>query len=195
MAVVAFGVLFAGVVSSVLAARARPAAGVHPAGLAAGPASSIPDRSRAGGWRPGCRCSRSRCCGRRPRAIRCAGWRSTPAARSRRGCGRTSRMLERRGAGRDRRTTPRSADADANRRRAAAHLLRDAVPPDRAEHRRPGGRPARRRAALAERDRPARRRPSAGPGRPNPVCAVKLGAGRCSMRREPARGRAGPAAL
>ena len=54
MAVVAFGVLFAGVVSSVLAgATTVAAAGVHPAGLAARPGSAIPDRLAGWGLRVG----------------------------------------------------------------------------------------------------------------------------------------------
>ena len=93
MAVVGFAILFAGVVSSVLAGATTSLllAFILPVSLP-GPVSSIPDR--VAGWGlagVGLGAWRSRCCGRRPRAIRCGWRRSTPAGRWRSGCGPRSR--------------------------------------------------------------------------------------------------------
>ena len=159
----AFGVLFAGVVSSVLAGAttALLLAFILPVSLPA-PASAIPDRLAGWGlasaaallaiallWPAPARDPlRGAAIAALPRA-------GGPAARGRVPPRRRRRSRPRPSA------TRRSRGRDAAVEALHARVLRDAVPADRAEHRRPDGRAAGRRAELAERDRraaPRRRR-------------------------------------
>ena len=89
------------------------AAGVHPAGVAAGPASSIPDRlGGLGRWPRWPRSSRSRCCGRPRRETRCGARPRRPAGHWRPGCAPTSRSFWADGSEADSRaTTARSQRA------------------------------------------------------------------------------------
>ena len=74
MAVVGFAILFAGVVSSVLAASTTSLllAFILPVSLPAGASPRSPTGSRAGPSPRWCRWSPSACCGRHPYATRCA---------------------------------------------------------------------------------------------------------------------------
>ena len=92
MAVVGFGVIFAGVVSSVLAGAttALLLAFILPVSLAA-PASAVPDRLAGWGWPQASRWRRSRSCGPRQHATRCVVPRPPPAGRWPPGCVRGSR--------------------------------------------------------------------------------------------------------
>ena len=108
MAVVGFGVLFAGVVSSVLAGAtvALLLAFILPVSLA-GPGSSIPDR--LAGWGLASAASFvaiALSCGRRPLEIRCGRPRSQPAGRWPPGCAPTSPSCSRARPGRRRPSTP-----------------------------------------------------------------------------------------
>ena len=90
-AVVGFAVIFAGVVSSVLASATTSLllAFILPVSLA-GPVSSIPDRLAGWGLAAGAALVAIGCCGRRRPATRCARRRSPRAGRWRRGCARRS---------------------------------------------------------------------------------------------------------
>ena len=92
MAVVGFGVIFAGVVSSVLAGAttALLLAFILPVSLAA-PASAVPDRLAGWGWPQASRWLRRRSCGPRQRATGCVVPRPPPAGRWPPGCVRGSR--------------------------------------------------------------------------------------------------------
>ena len=92
MAVAGFGVIFAGVVSSVLAGAttALLLAFILPVSLAA-PASAVPGRWLAGGWPQASRWLRWRSCGPRRRATGCVVPRPLPAGRWPPGCVRGSR--------------------------------------------------------------------------------------------------------
>ena len=127
------------------------AARVHPAGLAAGTGLRDPRSAGGlGGWRRERRCSRSRCCGRRRRATRCA-------AAAIAGCRALAARLRAQVAyhlsgGADPSAEQRDAAiarADEAVDGAARGVLRDALPADRIEHRGPGRRAPGRRAALA----------------------------------------------
>ena len=135
MAAGRFAVLFAGVVSSVLASAtvALLLSFILPVSLP-GPISTIPDRLAGWGLAAGASLvAVDRCCGRRRRASRCAHRRCAPAARSRRACARDVAYLLGEGGvtGADR-STRRVARADAAVADARARVLRDALPPDRA---------------------------------------------------------------
>ena len=180
MVVVGFGVLFAGVVSSVLAGATISLllAFILPVSLA-GPVSSIPDRLAGWGLAAGGVAARDRrCCGRRPRATRCARAAIAAcralAARLR---SEVAFLLGGEGGGRRAEHDEAIAGARATVGCAARRVPRDAVPADRPEHRRADGRAARRRAELAERDPRAGVAASArAPGRPGARCAVKVAA-------------------
>ena len=92
MAVVGFGVIFAGVVSSVLAGAttALLLAFILPVSLAA-PASAVPDRLAGGGWPQASRWWQRRSCGPRQRATGCVVLHPLPAGRWPPGCVRGSR--------------------------------------------------------------------------------------------------------
>ena len=92
MAIIGFGVLFVGVVSSVLASASTALllALILPVTVKA-PASAIPDRLAGWGLASGAGLIAIACCGRRRRATPCAPRRPPPAERWRAGSASTSR--------------------------------------------------------------------------------------------------------
>ena len=147
-------VLFAGVVSSVLAG-ARPLCCWRSSSRSPSRAGVLdPDRLLGWGMAAVVALVAIACCGRPRERIPLRGPRSRPAGRSRPGSaptsayrlgGETAPTAEQHAAV-ESQSTPRCC--------AAAGLPRDAVPADRAEHSRPHARPAGRRAQLVERHRP-----------------------------------------
>ena len=156
MAVVGFGVLFAGVVSSVLAgATVGAAARVHPAGVAGGPRLVDPrSAGRLGSGVRGIVRRRRRCCGRRRPAIRC-GRRPIAACRALAARLRADVAVVLEAKPGRRRPSIRRRSRSASAAVAAVHQTFFATPyrPTGPEHRRARRRAAGRRAELAERDR------------------------------------------
>ena len=163
------------------------AAGFHPRGLPAGAGLLDPRPARRLGPRVGRRAARCRAAvagtGARSRALR--GDRRVPRARG--AAADRGRAPARRGRPPERRRLRgRGRRGRRARRGAARRLLRDALPADRPEHRRPHGCPAGRRAAVDERRARARRVSGGRARRP-------VGLRRQARRRGGARARGGAA--